>query len=101
MILTRRGHCDGTETIDVSRIILNCTLPLNEILVDFNDRLKSITRGYGSMDYHFHGYFETELVKLDILVNGESVDAFSSIVHKDKVEVKGRAFCEKLKGILD
>ena len=100
LILERRGRCEGTETIDVSRLILHCTLPLNEILVDFNDRLKSITRGYGSMDYHFHGYFETELVKLDILVNGEPVDAFSSIVHKGKAGAKGRAFCEKLKEIL-
>ena len=100
LILERRGRCEGTETIDISRLILHCTLPLNEILVDFNDRLKSITRGYGSMDYDFHGYFETELVKLDILVNGEPVDAFSSIIHKGKAEAKGRAFCGKLKEIL-
>ena len=100
LILERRGRCDGTETIDVSRLILHCTLPLNEILVDFNDRLKSVTHGYGSMDYDFLGYFEAELVKLDILVNGEPVDAFSSIVPKGRVEAKGRAFCEKLKEIL-
>ena len=77
-----------------------CSLPLNEILIDFNDRLKSITRGYGSLDYEMDGYQQSKLVRLDILVNGEQIDAFSSIVHVDKAEQKGRALCGKLKDIL-
>ena len=80
--------------------MLTASLPLNEILVDFNDRLKSITRGYGSMDYEMDGYEANDLVRLDILVNGEQIDAFSSIVHRQKAEAKGRALCEKLKDIL-
>ena len=80
--------------------MLVCSLPLNEILIDFNDRLKSITRGYGSLDYEMNGYAESKLVRLDILVNGEHIDAFASIVHADKCESKGRALCAKLKDIL-
>ena len=80
--------------------MLVCSLPLNEILIDFNDRLKSITRGYGSLDYEMDGYQQSKLVRLDILVNGEQIDAFSSIVHVDKAEQKGRALCGKLKDIL-
>jgi len=100
LVMERRGVCDNTETLDESRIILHCNLPLNEILVDFNDRLKSITHGYGSMDYDFFGYQDADLVKLDILVNGEPVDAFTSIVHSKKAEGKGRALCQKLREIL-
>ncbi len=100
LISEKRGHCDHTETLDESRIILHCKLPLNEILVDFADRLKSITRGYGSMDYELAGYETSDLIKLDILVNGEMIDAFSSIVHRNKAEYRGRALCEKLREIL-
>ncbi len=100
LIAEKRGVCDHTETVDETRVMLSCDLPLNEILVDFNDRLKSITRGYGSMDYELNGYTESDLVKLDILVNTEPVDAFSSIVHRDKAVGKGRALCERLKDIL-
>ncbi len=100
LVAEKRGYCDKTETLDDTRVMLECTLPLNEILIDFNDRLKSITRGYGSMDYEMAGYIESKLVKLDILVNGEHIDAFSSIVHADKCESKGRALCAKLKDIL-
>ena len=73
----------------------SCLIPLNEILVDFNDRLKSITRGYGSLDYDFGDYVENDLVKMDILVHEEQVDAFSSIVHRSKAEGRGRALCAK------
>lgn len=100
LITEKRGVCDHTETLDETRIMLSCILPLNEILVDFNDRLKSATKGYGSMDYILGDYAESDLVKLDILVNGDPVDAFSTIVHRKKAEGRGRVLCEKLKDIL-
>ncbi len=100
LVTEKRGVCEHTESIDEHRLLMVCHLPLNEILVDFNDRLKSITRGYGSMDYEMDAYIESDLVKLDILVNGEIVDAFSSIVHRTKAEHKGRALCERLKDLL-
>lgn len=100
LIQEKRGICDHIDTIDDQRVMLSCVLPLNEILVDFNDRLKSITRGYGSMDYEFGDYVESDLVKLDILVNGDPVDAFSSIVHTTKAESNGRRLCERLKELL-
>ncbi|MEC8043318.1 MAG: translation elongation factor 4 [Verrucomicrobiota bacterium] len=100
LITEKRGVCSNTETIDETRVVLTCDLPLNEILVDFNDRLKSITHGYGSMDYDMAGYAESSLVRMEILVNAEPVDAFSTIVHRDKAETRGRALCAKLKDIL-
>jgi GTP-binding protein LepA len=100
LVAEKRGNCDHTETLDEERILLHAKLPLNEILVDFNDRLKSITRGYGSMDYEVGEYQEADLVRLDILVNGDPVDAFASIAHRSKAEGRGRALCEKLKEIL-
>jgi GTP-binding protein LepA len=75
-------------------------LPLSEILVDFNDRLKSGTRGYGSMDYEHHVYQPANLVKMDMLIAGEPVDAFSTIVHRDKAEGYGRRLAEKLKDVI-
>ncbi len=100
LISEKRGLCDHTETVDSTRVMLVCNLPLNEILIDFNDRLKSITKGYGSMDYEISEYVEADLVRLDILVNAEPVDAFASIVHRDKAQSKGRGLCEKLREIL-
>ncbi|MDR1173327.1 MAG: elongation factor 4, partial [Puniceicoccales bacterium] len=100
LVSEKRGECNGTETLDANKVILSCNLPLNEILIDFNDRLKSITRGYGSMDYDFGKYIQSDLVRLDILVNGDSVDAFSSIVHRAKAASRGREMCEKLKELL-
>ena len=100
LVSEKRGICEHTETIDGERVMLVCRLPLNEILVDFNDRLKSITHGYGSMDYEMAGYEKAKLCRLDIRVNQEAVDAFSSIVHLDKAEGRGRALCKRLKGIL-
>jgi len=100
LVQEKRGICEKTETIDGERVVLVCLLPLNEILVDFNDRLKSITRGYGSMDYELGEYVTSDLVKMDIRVNEEPVDAFSSIVHSSKAEGRGRALCEKLKELL-
>ena len=100
LVSEKRGICEHTETIDGERVMLVCRLPLNEILVDFNDRLKSITHGYGSMDYEMAGYEKAKLCRLDIRVNQEAVDAFSSIVHLDKAEGRGRALCKRLKEIL-
>ena len=100
LIMEKRGSVDHTDTLDGARVMLTSTLPLNEILVDFNDRLKSITRGYGSMDYELGEYRVSDLVKMDIMVNGDPVDAFASIVHRSKAEGQGRAICEKLAGII-
>ena len=100
LVTEKRGYVDHTETLDTTRVMMEAHLPLNEILVDFNDRLKSITKGYGSMDYELSEYQQSKLVRLDILVNQEPIDAFSSIVHVDKAEAKGRQLCEKLREIL-
>jgi len=100
LVMEKRGICDHTDTLDATRVMLTCLLPLNEILVDFNDRLKSITRGYGSMDYELGEYRASDLVKMEILVNGDPVDAFASIVHRSKAETQGRALCEKLADII-
>ncbi len=100
LVQEKRGVCERTETIDGDRVILVCLLPLNEINVDFNDRMKSITRGYGSMDYELGEYVRSDLVKMDIRVNEEPVDAFSSIVHASKAEGRGRNLCERLKELL-
>ena len=96
----KRGSLDHTETLDSKRVMLTALLPLNEILIDFHDRIKSMTRGYGSMDYEHEGYLESEMVKLDMLVNNEPMDAFSSIVHRTKAEGRGRALAEKLKEVI-
>jgi GTP-binding protein LepA len=100
IVMDKRGMLDHTETIDDKRVMLHCILPLNEILVDFNDKLKSVTRGYGSMDYEHAGYRADELVKMDMLIAGDSVDAFSCIVHRTKAESRGRQLCEKLKEVI-
>lgn len=100
LIMEKRGVCDHTDTLDGNRVMLSCILPLNEILVDFNDRLKSVTHGYGSMDYELGEYQQSDLVKMDIMINGDPVDAFSSIVHREKAEGKGRVLCEKLAEII-
>src|SRR2546427_3816171 len=100
LISEKRGAVDHTETLDTRRVMLTTNLPLNEILIDFHDRIKSITRGYGSMDYEHVGYQASDMVKLDMLVNGESVDAFSCIVHRDKAEGRRRALAAKLKEVI-
>jgi GTP-binding protein LepA len=100
LILEKRGQMERTESLDTRRVMLHCELPLNEILVDFNDKIKSITRGYGSMDYEHAGYRPARLVKLDLLVNGEPVDAFSTIVHKDRADARGRQLAAKLKEVI-
>jgi len=96
LIMEKRGVCDHTDTLDMNRVMLRCALPLNEILVDFNDRLKSITHGYGSMDYELGAYRVSDLVKMDIMINGDPVDAFACIVHREKADGRGRDLCERL-----
>ena len=95
----RRGRQKNLTYVG-SRAMLVYELPLNEVVFDFYDRLKSVSRGYASFDYHIKGYEEGDLVKLSILVNGEAVDALSIIVHKARAEARGRAMCEKLKELI-
>ena len=96
----KRGECIKTETMDSRHLIVTYLLPLNEIVTDFADRLKSVTKGYASFDYTFEGYDRSDIVKLEIRVNEEPVDAFSCIIHRSKAESKGRAICEKLKTVI-
>ena len=100
LISEKRGAVDHTETLDARRVMLTSRLPLNEILIDFHDRIKSMTRGFGSMDYEFDGEMESDMVKLDMLVNTEPMDAFSCIVHRTKAEGRGRTLAEKLKEVI-
>ena len=100
LILSKRGECGTTESIDSQHVIIDALLPLHEILIDFHDKLKSSTKGYGSMDYEHHGYKRDDLVKLDILVHGEPVDAFSCIVHRDFAASRGRQIAERLKKVI-
>lgn len=93
----RRGVYEGMEYIEESRAVLHYQLPLNEIIYDFFDALKSRSRGYASFDYEMAGYVKSELVKLDILINKEEVDALSFIIHADTAYERGRKMCEKLK----
>jgi GTP-binding protein LepA len=96
----KRGIQKSFTYIAKDRIRVEYELPLNEILWDFYDRLKSLSKGYASMDYEFNGYRESDLIKLNILLNGEVVDALSLIVHRDKAYYKGRELTEKLRGII-
>ncbi len=96
----RRGTFINMEYIEEKRAILHYNLPLNEIIYDFFDALKSRTKGYASLDYVLKGYTKSDLVKLDILINTEIVDALSFIVHKDKAYTRGRAMSEKLKDVI-
>jgi GTP-binding protein LepA len=100
LVLEKRGEVTNTETIDDMRVMLSCVLPLSEILVDFNDKLKSMTRGYGSMDYEHAGYRAAKMVKMDMLIAGDPVEAFSTIVHRDKAESYGRMLAGKLKDVI-
>ena len=100
LALDRRGEMKGTESLDAQRCVLHFDMPLNEIITDFYDKIKNMTSGYGSMDYTPIGFREGDLVKLDLLLNGEPVDAFSMIVHKDRAYPKGRLLAERLKEVL-
>lgn len=98
--MEKRGNCIKTETIDAHRLMLTYRFPLNEIIIDFNDKLKSATKGYASFDYEFDSYEEGDIIKLEIKVNEEAVDAFSCLVHRSKAEGKGRAICAKLSEVI-
>ncbi len=98
--MEKRGSLLKTETMDSKRLLLTYRIPLNEIITDFNDKLKSITRGYGSFDYEFDGYEIGDIIKLEIKVNEEPVDAFSCLIHRTKAEGKGRAICKKLLDVI-
>jgi len=100
LIMEKRGDLENTETIDEFRVMLTATVPLADILVDFNDRLKSMTKGYGSMDYEHAGYRAANMVKMDMLIAGDPVEAFSTIVHRDKAVGRGRELAAKLKEVI-
>lgn len=96
----KRGILEKTETLDATRVMLVYKFPMNEIITDFNDKLKSITKGYASFDYELSGYDIGDIIKLEVKVNDETVDAFSCLVHRTKAESKGRAICKKLKEVI-
>ncbi len=96
----KRGVQKGLEYLASDRVLITYELPFNEVVLDFYDRLKTLSRGYASLDYHVTGYWESPLVKLDILVNGEPVDALSVIVHRDMAYQRGRALASKMRELI-
>jgi GTP-binding protein LepA len=100
LCMDKRGLLKNQVYLTATRVELTFELPLSEVVFDFFDKLKTISRGYASLDYHLIGYRESSLVKLDILLNGEPVDALSAIVHRDKAYEWGKKLCEKLRELL-
>ncbi len=96
----KRGEYENMTYVDENRVMIHYSLPLSEIIYDYFDRLKSATRGYASLDYELHGYRPSSLVKVDILLNGEAVDALSAIVHRESAQRRGRQLVEKLRGLI-
>ena len=96
----KRGEFKGMDYLDTNRVLITYHIPLNEIIFDYFDRLKSATRGYASLDYELADYQESKLVKVDILLNGDPVDALSTIVHRDRAQTRGRQLAAKLKEII-
>jgi GTP-binding protein LepA len=95
-----RGVCNKTESLDQTRVMMTFEIPLNEILTEFYDRLKSISRGYGSLDYEYKGYQVSDMVRMDVLINGEIIDSFSSLVHRTRSEMRCRNLAKKLKEVI-
>jgi GTP-binding protein LepA len=100
LVTTRRGLYKKMDYLDEQRVLIDYDMPLAELIIDLHDQLKSRTQGYASMDYSFIGYRESDLVKLDILVNGAPVDALSMIVHDEKAQSSGRELVEKLRSLI-
>jgi len=96
----RRGIQQKLEYVSQDRVMLIYELPLNEVVLDFYDKLKSLSKGYASFDYHMKHYMESDLVKMDILVNAEAVDALSLLVHRSKSQALGLALCQKMKEVI-
>lgn len=96
----KRAELLKTESTNNSQLLLTFRFPLNEIITDFNDKLKSVTRGYASFDYEFDSYEKSDIIKLEIRVNEEPVDAFSCLLHRSKAESKGRSLCKRLKDLI-
>ena len=96
----RRGEQKEMKYLGQTRVMVTYELPLSEIVMDFYDRLKSMTRGYASMDYEYLDFRPSNLVKLDLLINGEPVDALSSIVHRDGAYARGRDLCQRLRELI-
>jgi GTP-binding protein LepA len=100
LVEEKRGKQKNFEYVTSNRVMLTYELPLNEIVMDFYDRLKSVSRGYASLDYHLSGMWESPMVKLDILVSGDPVDALSIIVHRDSAYERGRALAAKMRELI-
>ncbi len=100
LVEEKRGIQKGFEYVSPKRVLLTYELPLNEIVLDFYDRLKSVSRGYASLDYHLSAYWESDLVKVDLLVAGEPVDALSFICHRDHAQARARILCEKMRKLI-
>ena len=100
LVEEKRGVQKGFEFVSTQRVLLTYELPLNEVVLDFYDRLKSVSRGYASLDYHFSGYQSSDLVKVDLLVAGEAVDALSFICHREHAQPRARALCEKMRKLI-
>ncbi|HOX84107.1 MAG TPA: elongation factor 4, partial [Chryseolinea sp.] len=100
LCMDKRGIIKNQHYLTTDRVEMSFEMPLSEIVFDFFDKLKSISRGYASLDYHLIGFQESDMVKLDIMLNGEKVDALSAIVHRAKSQDWGRKLCEKLKELI-
>jgi GTP-binding protein LepA len=100
LVEEKRGVQKGFEYVSPKRVLLTYELPLNEIVLDFYDRLKSVSRGYASLDYHFSGYRESDLTKVDLLVAGEPVDALSFICHREHAQARARVLCERMRKLI-
>jgi GTP-binding protein LepA len=100
LVMEKRGVVMETHTVDHRHVIMSTRVPLHEIVIDFHDRLKTLTRGYGSMDYEPVGYQTSPMVKMEMLVNGEPIDAFATIVHRDHAANRGRLIAERLRDVI-